>query len=284
KARERVQHVAKRFGVAHTSVEQLQAWRADTARTTFLLDVRSAEEFSRAHWAGAQHAAGGQLVQATDEYVGVRNARIVLCDSPDGVRATMTASWLVQLGYRDVYVLVDSPEVPETGEDVREPALFVPFPTITVAKLRELLKGEADTTAVIDLASSPRFRRGHIPGAHWAVRARLAAWGPGLPVGGHIVLTSPDGLLAHYVAHELSTVRPDVEVQVLDGGTSGWVAAGEELESGLKRVLTETDDVWWKPYESQGGVKQAMEDYLTWEVGLVEQIERDRLVTFRAFD
>ena len=53
---------------------------------------------------GSKSAPGGQLVQATDEYVGVRNARLVLIDDT-GVRATMTASWLIQMGWREVYVL-----------------------------------------------------------------------------------------------------------------------------------------------------------------------------------
>ena len=39
-----------------------------------------------------------------DEYVGVRNARVVLID-PERVRAVMTASWLNQMGWHDVYVL-----------------------------------------------------------------------------------------------------------------------------------------------------------------------------------
>ena len=37
----------------------------------------------------------------------------------------------------------------------------------------------------------------------------------------------------------------------------------------------EPNDVWYKPYEQPGGVRNAMEDYLTWEVNLVEQIARD---------
>src|SRR2546430_1919154 len=56
------------------------------------------------HVPGAVSAPGGQLVQATDQYVGTFNARIVLVDDLD-VRAVMTASWLVQMGWNDVFVL-----------------------------------------------------------------------------------------------------------------------------------------------------------------------------------
>lgn len=46
---------------------------------------------------GFLSAPGGQLVQVTNEWVGARDARIVLYDT-DGVRSLMTATWLLQLG------------------------------------------------------------------------------------------------------------------------------------------------------------------------------------------
>src|SRR5207302_3468663 len=73
-------------------------------RTLYLFDVRSPEEYAEGHLAGARSAPGGQLVQATDLYMATRNARVVLIDN-DGVRAVMTGSWLVQMGWPEVYVL-----------------------------------------------------------------------------------------------------------------------------------------------------------------------------------
>jgi rhodanese-related sulfurtransferase len=277
----RAEAVARRFGVVKTTATQLAAWRADISRTTFLLDVRTIEEYEAGHWPGARHAAGGQLVQATDEYVGVKNARIVLADNTDAVRATMTASWLVQLGHPEIYVLAEEPPQPETGRPRTAPALFAPFTrTITATEL-------ADPATVIDLADSLTFRNGHIPGAKWAVRSRLAEWVDNIPGTAPVVLTSPDGLLAHYTAHDLAAARPDLYIAVLDGGTNAWRDTGHDIEDGIgENALTAIDDIWWKPYENQGGgrVRQQMEDYLTWEVGLVEQVERDRLARFRIFD
>jgi rhodanese-related sulfurtransferase/predicted metal-dependent enzyme (double-stranded beta helix superfamily) len=74
----------------------------------YRLDVRDPSEYARGHLKGFRHAAGGQLVQATDQYVGTRNATIVLHDN-DGVRATMTAHWLMQMGWKEVYVLEHLP-------------------------------------------------------------------------------------------------------------------------------------------------------------------------------
>jgi rhodanese-related sulfurtransferase len=55
----------------------------ENIETLYLLDVRTREEFEKDRVAGSRHAPGGQLVQAADEYVGVRNARVVLID-PSG--------------------------------------------------------------------------------------------------------------------------------------------------------------------------------------------------------
>ena len=53
-------------------------------------------------------------MQASDEYVAVRNARVVLID-PERVRAVMTASWLEQMGWNEVYVLDDPRPLPMEG-------------------------------------------------------------------------------------------------------------------------------------------------------------------------
>src|SRR5690606_1050723 len=76
--RERAARMAERLGVRHADAAQLSGWVADASRTTFLCDVRTAEEYAAGTLAGAQHTPGGQLIQATDQYVGVRGARIVL--------------------------------------------------------------------------------------------------------------------------------------------------------------------------------------------------------------
>jgi len=91
KALEAAARVAERFQVRFSDPREVERWLEDESRTVYLLDVRTREEFEREHVRGARHAPGGQLVQGTDEYIAVRNARIVLID-PERVRAVMTAS------------------------------------------------------------------------------------------------------------------------------------------------------------------------------------------------
>ena len=79
--------VGERHGVTHIDAETLARFRAEAEqRTLYLFDVRDPAEYAAGHVAGAVSAPGGQLVQATDQYVGTLGARIVLIDDLDGAR------------------------------------------------------------------------------------------------------------------------------------------------------------------------------------------------------
>ena len=103
-AKSKTAEVARHFGIERIDRATLAHWQADTARTLYIFDVRDPAEYARGHFPGALSAPGGQLVQATDLYAGTLGARIVLSDDNE-VRAVMTASWLKQMGWKDVSVL-----------------------------------------------------------------------------------------------------------------------------------------------------------------------------------
>ena len=287
-AREAAGRVAERFGVKFVSPDTLASWRAGPPDgSLFILDVRSPGEFALNHLAGSRNAPGGQLVQATDEYIGVRNARVVLVDDTQ-VRAIMTASWLIQLGWHDVHVLSEGlASGLAGGELTSEPHVPTTFGevwphTIDASALKAALDSESAT--IIDVDSSLVYRDGHIPGAYWSVRARLDTQLGAVPPAPAIVLTSGDGRLAALAAGDVAQLRPNNDVIALAGGTQSWISAGLPLESGLTHPLGPTDDVQYKPYDRAGGVEAAMQEYLQWELALVEQIARDGTLTFQRYD
>ncbi len=281
KARAAATRVAERFGVKRIGAAELDRLRSDTSRTLYCFDVRSPDEYRAGHRAGFASAPGGQLVQATDVYAAVRNARIVLADT-DGVRATMTASWLLQMGWPEVYVLDHAAPAGALVPGVDAPRVLglddAKLGEIDAATLQKALVG--DDVAVVDFATSIQYRDAHIPGAWFAVRSRLRdALGKIGPVK-RFVFTSPDGTLARLAALDAAGLT-DAPVSVLAGGTDAWKAAGLPLESGNARLAAGTDDVYYKPYDRQAQIEQAMQDYLDWEVALVEQVKREAYLTFR---
>src|SRR5471032_3419619 len=108
-------NVAKRLGIRKIDMAGLKKLQSKDG-PLHLLDVRDPSEYAQDHLKGFRHAAGGQLVQATDQYVGARHATIVLHDN-DGVRATMTAHWLLQMGWAETYVLDHTPAAGELTRD-----------------------------------------------------------------------------------------------------------------------------------------------------------------------
>ena len=281
-AGEAVARVAERCGIARIDKCTLESWRAEAAkRSLYVLDVRSPEEYEAGHLRGARSAPGGQLVQETDSHMATWGARVVLVDD-NGIRATMTASWLKQMGWPDIAVLPAGPAVGdwETGPYVPR-ALGLEAasaPQIDVMDLRDRLA--AGKVAVIDLNLSTRYGLGHIPGAWFAIRSRLGVALATLPSHQALVLTSPDGALAALAAVELQAVA-SVPVLRLVGGTQAWVRAGLPLEMGATRMVDQPDDVFLSPRERGQNREAAMREYLTWEINLVNDMAKDDDHRFR---
>src|SRR5690606_28566734 len=78
--RRSAQELAKRYEVPAVDASTVQRWSEDAQRSLFLCDVRTPEEYAAGTLPGAVHTPGGQLIQATDQYIGVRRARLVLFD------------------------------------------------------------------------------------------------------------------------------------------------------------------------------------------------------------
>ncbi|TWD78485.1 rhodanese-like domain-containing protein [Variovorax beijingensis] len=273
--------VADRAGVRRIALDALHALEAP-GRTVYRFDVRTPEEYEAGHLSGFASAPGGQLVQETDHQVPVRGARIVLADD-DGVRASMSASWLAQMGW-EAYVLDTVPAASAFAETAAPSPAFPPAAAIvgeiSPSELAALLKQQSGT-AVIDVTTSANYVRRHIPGAWYAIRAQLAgAIDAAIPASQRYVLTCGSSLLACYAAADLRLLldargQRDVEVLVLAGGNAAWFAAGLEAESGETRLGTPRTDRYRRPYEGTDAPAEAMQAYLDWEYGLVAQLARD---------
>ncbi len=263
---------AEAHGVRRLTRAGLAALQADAARTTYLLDVRDAAEYAAGHLPGARHAPGGQLVQATDQWVAVRHARIVLADDTQ-TRAAMTGGWLRQLGGWEVFVLDDAMEGRlEAGPG---PAAALPPGTRRIAPADLAARLAEGAAAVVDLARSIAFREGHIPGALWGIRSRLHALAPRLPPDRMVAVAAPDPRLAALAAEELRALHP-APVAVLEGGTAAWAEAGFPLAADRANPPDEACLDWHlRPYDRNHGVEEAMRAYIAWEVELVHAVERD---------
>jgi rhodanese-related sulfurtransferase len=139
---------------------------------------------------------------------------------------------------------------------------------------REAAALEADTTRTLyrfDVRTVEEHADGHIrgfrhyPGGQLVQEVDMAA-----PARGARILLSDDkGVRADMTASWLAQMA--FEVYVLDGGYDG------ALEAGAPKVVPKPDPQhrYRRPYEGTEASREAMQAYLDWEYGLVEQLRRD---------
>ncbi|MBB3641375.1 rhodanese-like domain-containing protein [Variovorax atrisoli] len=266
--------LAARFDVPTVNAQTVRQWADDASRSLFLCDVRTPEEFAAGTLPGAQHTPGGQLMQAGDQYFGVRGARLVLFDS-DGVRAPTVASWLRQMGH-DASVLeggLESGLALAPAEAPAAPALGAIDAKTLAARI------ERNDVAVVDLRGSMQFRAGHIAQARWSIRPRLAADLQGETR--QIVLVADEAALAAWAAaSELAGISP--APLLLAGGMAAWSAAGLPVEA-TPELPADADciDYLFFVHDRHDGNKEAARRYLAWETGLVAQLDAQERAAFR---
>ena len=269
--------VAMRAGVKRTRMDDVNAWLADPTRTTYFFDVRTPEEYAAGHVTGARSAPGGQLVQETDHQAAVRGARIVLCDT-DGTRANMSASWLAQMGW-EVYVVQGLTAEDFTHTDtspLRLPETQGKVTSVKVEQVKAWLADRNSHTVVLDFSTSAQYIKGHIHSAWWVLRTQLKESLTAAHKGYRYVLTCQNGSVSRFALADVqAAVKAGVDVVWLEGGNAAWVAAGGKLQTGDHQMAVDRVDRYRRPYEGTNNPVEAMQGYLDWEFGLVEQLARD---------
>jgi rhodanese-related sulfurtransferase len=260
--------VAERAGLEETTPDEVQSWCADQTRTTYLFDVRTPSEYVEGHLPGFRSAPGGQLVQETDMFAPVRGARIVLCDT-DGVRGRMTGSWLRQMGW-DARTLSNLPAERLTENGPFRPALpsLTPVPKDLEFHLDEV-PNPWQRVAVLDFSPGIVYRAGHFPDSFFASRDHLKEVLTNLADVDRYIVTASDPALAYFAWNDLrnATSKPVF--------LNRSVIPGDHLTKDNPRYACTLQDRYMRPYEGTAASEQAMQAYLDWEAGLVEQLERD---------
>jgi rhodanese-related sulfurtransferase len=231
-------------------------------REMLVLDVRTLAEYRAGHAPGFTSAPGGQLVQATDEQLAVRGARIVLsCDT--GLRAATTAIWLRGMGH-DARVLRDAPIGQAASVPPTEPAD---------------LGGLHAGSTLLDASRGMDYRVAHIKGAVWVNRAQLHLRRP--EFSGPITIVGRDGALVKGVHAEL-TQQGHSDLRSISSGPEEWRKAGLEIAVSPD-IPSEAEciDHLFFVHDRHDGNLDAARRYLEWETGLLAQLDDDERTALR---
>ena len=274
--RHAAQQWAAEQGVPTLSAAEAQAWLDDPTRSCFVLDVRSADEFAAHTLPGAQHAPGGQLLQATDQYVGVRGARLLLLDD-EGVRAPVVAAWLRLLGH-DAAVLREGLRTPvqvPAALRVAPPDLTPPAPLQGEALRQWVARG----AVCVDTRPSWEFRQQHPAGARWATRPQLPQVLQSLAAGTPVLCIATDAARA---ALALQTAQGTPRTDMAWTTWAEWQAAQLPVVDGADSLSdAQAIDYLFFVHDRHDGNLEAARQYLAWETGLLAQCSPQELGIFR---
>ncbi|MDO9437859.1 rhodanese-like domain-containing protein, partial [Hydrogenophaga sp.] len=270
-ARARADRVATRYGVPRIDAVTLAQWRADATRTTYLFDVRTQTEHLAGHLPGATWAIGVQLVQCLDQWAAVRGARLVLVDH-DGVRATLTAHWLRQLGWDAVAFTPGGDTALETGSTPTAR-------TTLVAPRVGAQDAHTQGRLLLDASPSAQFREAHAAGARWVNRSRLGGVRAAAQAAGRVAVLAHDDGVADLIAQDLADVA---EVAVVTGGLAAWRAAGLPVDASPHEPpdADRIDHLFWL-HDRHDGNAASSAAYLQWEERLPATIGDPTRAGFR---
>ncbi|SHG89736.1 rhodanese-like domain-containing protein [Pollutimonas bauzanensis] len=271
-AARRVEGLAARWRVATLGASQAQQWLDEQDRNTYVFDIRTHEEYAAGSLAGAIHVPGGQLIQAADLHVWVRNSRILLLDDGDG-RAVVIAHWLKRLGFEAAAVQ----EGLRAGLAITR-AAGPQLPGLQELQLHDLRRRLEAQPALLDLRPSQEFRRGHDPSAAWAIRPRLDR--ALTPDARSVVLIADDAGAARAAAIDL---RENAIPELAWTRWSTWRQLGRpEVSSSSEPADAEAIDFLFFTHDRHEGNLEAARRYLEWETGLLDQCSAGELAAFEA--
>jgi rhodanese-related sulfurtransferase len=250
--------------------DRAAAWLAESGRTTLFLDVRSPEDRPNPDTL-LRSAPGTSLLLATDRFVAVLGARVVLVDDAHLIRASLAWQWLSLMGL-DAHVLDGDPRPGWRHADVRTQRFGSPRARVVSAQAGvRLLESR---WKAIDVSFSDVYRAGHIPGALWVRRMDLGR--VGTDAAGYLVVGDDEDLARRHAdeLHDLNG-RP---VAVIRGGLDSWRSEGLPLEVGATDMLSTANDRWIRPSDTTEGGTRGMRDYLDWADGVLSRVETDPLI------
>jgi rhodanese-related sulfurtransferase len=243
--------------VAEVEPDELATWMRE-GRKIVLLDSRTPEEHHRACIPGSRSMPGAELGLRAWDLVEPDTTVVVHCAGR--TRSIIGAGTLRRLGLPNVYALKNGTmgwqlaglEL-ETGSD----RLDLPSPALesiaeAEARARKLAETEgvryvgvdearrileraaSETVYAFDVRTDAEYAAGHIPGFSWAPGGQaVQATDNYVAITGATILFACDGIVRSSMTAQWFRQMGHPNVNVLDGGTGAWQAAGLNLETGM---------------------------------------------------
>ncbi len=241
--------------------------------STYIFDVRT-NSVKQNELAKLRNVPGGQLIQATDKYIGVLKSHIILFDDGDLVRAGMTALWLKKMNYH-CYVVNESPERSK-NLNLRHEVNFKTKP-INLIKLDDLKNLE--NLHIFDVRNSVDYCNKRIKGSIWTnrliIKKNLKQYIKS------IILIADDLPKASLIVSDIKEKNHKSVVQVCHWNETDVEHYFDYIDSRKVELDEKFIDFNFHTHLRHHGNKEHAKNYLKWETNLIKEMDEEERDFFR---
>ena len=265
----------KKYGLKKVSLKQINIFFSDKTRTTYIFDITTHSKNSRCNDLNIKNVPGGQLIQATDNFIGVQNSRIILVDEGDLIRSSMTASWLKQMGY-EVYVFEDDLDYINYFFEKKSKFVIPKHQIISISEIKSYLSFN-----ILDTRNSHDYKKLHFKRSKWISRKNLRF--TNFREKRNFLIIFDDLNKAELISKDISS-KYNGEIFFYEFKENEVIQFSDFLtKSSSSPKKSECIDFVYHTYKRHSGNKNHAKSYLKWEKELLQRMDEQEKRKFKVF-
>jgi cystathionine beta-lyase len=246
----------------------------DKKKSTFIFDVTTSKTISTKPGT-IMNVPGGQLIQATDKYIGVWKATVILVDDGDLIRAGTTSFWLKKMGY-EVYILKEGLLKAQTLKFTKE--IDHKLIDLDFINLEDLVKIKKQI--LYDIRSSKDFCKMRIKNSIWLNRAHL--YREKIKTDDPIIIITDNLEKASLIVKDLKQKDKGAIIKVYKWNQNEITSYPSVIDVTIETLSEQNNiDFNFHTHMRHDGNKEHAKQYLEWEINLVSKMDKQELSFFK---
>ena len=256
------------------NLKKAQELIIDKKKSTFIFDVTTSKTISTKPGT-IMNVPGGQLIQATDKYIGVWKATVILVDDGDLIRAGTTSFWLKKMGY-EVYILKEGLLKAQTLKFTKE--IDHKLIDLDFINLEDLVKIKKQI--LYDIRSSKDFCKMRIKNSIWLNRAHL--YRKKTKTDDPIIIITDNLEKASLIVKDLKQKDKGAIIKVYKWNQNEITSYPSVIDVTIETLSEQNNiDFNFHTHMRHDGNKEHAKQYLEWEINLVSKMDKQELSFFK---
>ena len=255
-------------------LKKAQQLITDKKKSTFIFDVTTSKTINITPGI-IMNVPGGQLIQATDKYIGVWKATVILVDDGDLIRAGTTSFWLKKMGY-EVYILKEGLLKAQTLKFTKE--IDHKLIDLDFINLEDLVKIKKQI--LYDIRSSKDFCKMRIKNSIWLNRAHL--YREKIKTDDPIIIITDNLEKASLIVKDLKQKDKGAIIKVYKWNQNEITSYPSLIDVTIETLSKQNNiDFNFHTHMRHDGNKEHAKQYLEWEINLVNKMDKQELSFFK---